>query len=134
LHTALQPPFEQAAVAFVGAVHGLSQRPQWVRFVRTSTHAPVHSIAGETHSVSQVPAAHVGRALAAPGQTLPQLPQFEVSVAVTTHEPLHWVVPLVQPFAQAPSAQTVLVAQAVVHVPQCAASVWRFTQALPQGE
>ena len=84
--------------------------------------------------MSHVPLAQIGRAFVAPGQTFPQLPQLDVSVAVTTHDPLHSVVPLVQPFSHSPSAQTVPVAHDVVQAPQCAASVWRLTQALLQGE
>ena len=134
MHTTLQLPFAQMPVALAGDAHGCSHCPQCIGLVCTSTQPVLHSIAGATHSVPHVPAAHVGRAFTAPGQTLSHVPQFDVSVVVTTHEPLQSVVPAGQPVRHAPLVHTVPAAQAMPHIEQFCASVCRLTHSSPHGE
>jgi hypothetical protein len=44
VHAYWQLPVLHIAVAFAGEAHALSQRPQWLTLVRTSTQLPEHCI------------------------------------------------------------------------------------------
>ena len=73
---------------------------------------------------------HCACALSGGAQALPHLPQFEGELRVSTHEPPQLVsAPQSEP--QVPALQTEPAAQLVPHLPQCAASDARSTQAAP---
>jgi hypothetical protein len=102
-----QTPPLHSGVALAGVGHALPQRPQCAVAVRMFASQPLPAIPSQLskpklHVKPQVPAAHVGTALAGIGQAFPQRPQCSGELAVLTQDPLQFERdphPLTQPLA-----------------------------------
>lgn len=83
----------------------LSHSPQWLGFVRVSTHTPLQREKPELQVNPQLPDVQVRVALAPVGQLLPQLPQLSTSRLVSMQTLPHFSKPLLQKKPHVPAAQ-----------------------------
>jgi hypothetical protein len=131
LHAVPQPLLLQVAVPLAIPGHTFPHAPQLPVSLLVSTQALPQRMSGKLHWKVHVPLPQTAVAFGGDGQTFWHLPQLDVALDVSTHEPPQ-LVRAPQSALQLPALQTVPVAQAVPHTPQCAESELRSTHAPSQ--
>lgn len=120
---------EHVAVACILVGQIRAQAPQLFGSILVSVQALLHSMNGSTQAKSQVPATHVGVALAGGMHTVSQPPQCAVLVIKSTQEPSQACVVPAQEVPHLPPAHTSPAPQALPQTPQLAVSEAKSTQA-----